>query len=57
MKKKLGRSPLDAFLSKPKKTANGESSQPQATTPQGELRKLPIEFYAAGSISAAKDND
>ncbi len=52
MKKKLGRSPLDAFLSKPKKTASGEIV---AQTPaQGELQKLPIEFLQPGQYQPRK---
>jgi len=53
MKKKLGRSPLDAFLSKPKKSADNEKDEaPQAL--QGELRKLPIEFMQPGQYQPRK---
>ena len=50
MKKKLGRSPLDAFLSKPKKIVSNEQDEtPESSqAPQGELRKLPIEFKQPG---------
>ena len=48
MKKKLGRSPLDAFLSKPKKKVAGESTDTQSIVPEGEFRKLPIEFMQPG---------
>jgi ParB family chromosome partitioning protein len=55
MKKKLGRSPLDAFLSKPKKDAAGNTdASPQPTIPQGELRKLPIEFMQPGQYQPRK---
>lgn len=56
MKKKLGRSPLDAFLSKPKKTssANNQTTQSEVNLPQGELRKLPIEFLQPGQYQPRK---
>jgi len=52
MKKKLGRSPLDAFLSKPKKTEVGKTNQEPAN--QGEFRKLPIEFMQPGQYQPRK---
>ena len=52
MKKKLGRSPLDAFLSKPKKTEAGKTNQEPAN--QGEFRKLPIEFMQPGQYQPRK---
>ncbi len=54
MKKKLGRSPLDAFLSKPKKTAASGSAEPQSIVPEGEFRKLPIEFMQPGQYQPRK---
>lgn len=54
MKKKLGRSPLDAFLSKPKKKATGESTDTQSIVPEGEFRKLPIEFMQPGQYQPRK---
>ena len=54
MKKKLGRSPLDAFLSKPKKTATGGSAEHQSIVPEGEFRKLPIEFMQPGQYQPRK---
>jgi len=54
MKKKLGRSPLDAFLSKPKKNKTGDSSETESIIPQGELRKLPIEFMQPGQYQPRK---
>jgi len=54
MKKKLGRSPLDAFLSKPKKALAGEPAQAQEVIVQGELRKLPIEFMQPGQYQPRK---
>ena len=53
MKKKLGRSPLDAFLSKPKKSADTQDST-DAILPQGELRKLPVEFLQPGQYQPRK---
>ncbi len=52
MKKKLGRSPLDAFLSKPKIAASNNATQ--ETVQQGELRKLPIEFMQPGQYQPRK---
>jgi len=52
MKKKLGRSPLDAFLSKPKNTETGKITQQPID--QGELRKLPIEFMQPGQFQPRK---
>ena len=52
MKRKLGRSPLDAFLSKPKKTKAGETTQNPEN--QGEFRKLPIEFMQPGQYQPRK---
>jgi ParB family chromosome partitioning protein len=52
MKKKLGRSPLDAFLSKPKKNEVGKMTQ--EPTNQGEFRKLPIEFMQPGQYQPRK---
>jgi len=54
MKKKLGRSPLDAFLSKPKKTSNNNDSASQKVELQGELRKLPVEFMQPGQFQPRK---
>jgi len=56
MKKKLGRSPLDAFLSKPKKIVSNEQDEtPESSqAPQGELRKLPIEFMQPGQYQPRK---
>lgn len=52
MKKKLGRSPLDAFLSKPKK--NLSDNQDQSSALQGELRKLPVEYMQPGQFQPRK---
>ncbi|MGX5175580.1 ParB/RepB/Spo0J family partition protein [Aliikangiella sp. IMCC44653] len=53
MKKKLGRSPLDAFLSKPSSSsAAGESAS--AAIPKGELQKLPIEKLQPGQYQPRK---
>jgi len=52
MKRKLGRSPLDAFLSKPKKTEANQTSHDGVL--QGELRKLPIEFIQPGQYQPRK---
>jgi len=52
MKKKLGRSPLDAFLSRPQKTKSGEMTQDPEN--QGEFRKLPIEFMQPGQYQPRK---
>lgn len=52
MKKKLGRSPLDAFLSKPK-SSQLDQTQNEPTL-QGELRKLPIEFLQPGQYQPRK---
>ncbi len=57
MKKKLGRSPLDAFLSKPKKTdSNNTTTNDSADSviPRGELRKLPVEFLQPGQYQPRK---
>ncbi len=54
MKKKLGRSPLDAFLSKPKKIMTGETSEAKSVVPPNELRKLPIEFMQPGQYQPRK---
>jgi len=52
MKKKLGRSPLDAFLSKPKNDTNKAGSE--AVIPKGELQKLPIEWLQPGQYQPRK---
>lgn len=52
MKKKLGRSPLDAFLSKPKPSADGSVSD--SPIPKGELQKLPIEKLQPGQYQPRK---
>ncbi|WP_444996260.1 ParB/RepB/Spo0J family partition protein [Aliikangiella sp. IMCC44359] len=52
MKKKLGRSPLDAFLSKPQKTESGEKQE--SIVPKGELQKLPIEKLQPGQYQPRK---
>ena len=55
MKKKLGRSPLDAFLSKPKKQSTDQTNEePAAAIPKGELRKLPVEFMQPGQYQPRK---
>ena len=57
MKKKLGRSPLDAFLSKPNKTSNNKEKNQESTQKvelQGELRKLPVEFMQPGQYQPRK---
>lgn len=54
MKRKLGRSPLDAFLSKPKKSASGKVEPAKIETPEGEFRKLPIEFMQPGQYQPRK---
>ncbi len=55
MKKKLGRSPLDAFLSKPKKQSTDQANEePTAVIPKGELRKLPVEFMQPGQYQPRK---
>jgi len=53
MKKKLGRSPLDAFLTKPKATDKGESNN-QGVSPKGELQKLPVEMLQPGQYQPRK---
>ncbi len=52
MKKKLGRSPLDAFLSKPNKSENGEKAE--SVVPKGELQKLAIEKLQPGQYQPRK---
>ena len=52
MKKKLGRSPLDAFLSKPQKSESGKTEE--SIVPKGELRKLPIEMLQPGQYQPRK---
>lgn len=52
MKKKLGRSPLDAFLSKPKTSEASASNEP--SIPKGELRKLPVELLQPGQYQPRK---
>jgi len=54
MKKKLGRSPLDAFLSKPKKSSSGELTEPRVIAPEREFRKLPVEFIQPGQYQPRK---
>ncbi|MET1256499.1 ParB/RepB/Spo0J family partition protein [Aliikangiella maris] len=51
MKKKLGRSPLDAFLSKPQKS---EGERSEGIVPKGELQKLPIEKLQPGQYQPRK---
>jgi len=52
MKKKLGRSPLDAFLSKPKTM---DTAAPSDTAmPKGELQKLPLEMLQPGQYQPRK---
>ena len=53
MKKKLGRSPLDAFLSKPK-TKESNSNQEESIIFSSELRKLPVEFLQPGQYQPRK---
>ncbi|TQV88602.1 ParB/RepB/Spo0J family partition protein [Aliikangiella coralliicola] len=52
MKKKLGRSPLDAFLSKPQKDQKGEAAE--SAIPKGELQKLPVELLQPGQYQPRK---
>ena len=52
MKKKLGRSPLDAFLSKPKSNSGGNTAE--SIVPKGELQKLPIELLQPGQYQPRK---
>lgn len=52
MKKKLGRSPLDAFLSSPKPAAGGKTAE--SIVPKGELQKLPIELLQPGQYQPRK---
>lgn len=54
MKKKLGRSPLDAFLSKPKKSQTSSAEQSESILPEGEFRKLPIEYLQPGQYQPRK---
>jgi ParB family chromosome partitioning protein len=55
MKKKLGRSPLDAFLSKPKmKATDGGKIEAKVVLPEGEFRKLPVEFMQPGKYQPRK---
>jgi ParB family transcriptional regulator, chromosome partitioning protein len=54
MKKKLGRSPLDAFLSKPKKADSDSSEALESIIPSGELRKIPVEFLQPGQYQPRK---
>ncbi len=53
-KSKLGRSPLDAFLSKPKKKAGVNSDTEESIIPKGELQKLPIEKLQPGQYQPRK---
>ena len=53
MKKKLGRSPLDAFLTKPK-TADAGETKSQGIVPKGELQKLPVEMLQPGQYQPRK---
>jgi ParB family transcriptional regulator, chromosome partitioning protein len=53
-KSKLGRSPLDAFLSKPKKSADGTTDTSESIVPKGELQKLPIEKLQPGQYQPRK---
>lgn len=52
MKKKLGRSPLDAFLSKPKSADDNTTAE--NFVPKGELQKLPIEKLQPGQYQPRK---
>lgn len=52
MKKKLGRSPLDAFLSKPK--TKGDDQTVESIVPKGELQILPIEKMQPGQYQPRK---
>ncbi|PHS20553.1 MAG: chromosome partitioning protein ParB [Kangiella sp.] len=57
MKRKLGRSPLDAFLSKPKPSvveATGSGEAVESRLPLGEYQKLPIEFLQPGQYQPRK---
>ncbi|WP_196139801.1 ParB/RepB/Spo0J family partition protein [Aliikangiella sp. G2MR2-5] len=51
MKKKLGRSPLDAFLTKPK---TGAGKETESSLPKGELQKLPVELLQPGQYQPRK---
>lgn len=53
-KSKLGRSPLDAFLSKPKKKPGSESEVVESIVPKGELHRLPIESLQPGQYQPRK---
>jgi ParB family transcriptional regulator, chromosome partitioning protein len=53
MKKKLGRSPLDAFLSKPS-APKGDGETASSAVPKGELQKLPIEKLQPGQYQPRK---
>ncbi len=53
MKKKLGRSPLDAFLTKPKAKGDKSESNSDASV-KGELQKLPIEMLQPGQYQPRK---
>ncbi len=52
MKKKLGRSPLDAFLTKPK--TKGDTATTESIIPKGELQKLPVEMLQSGQYQPRK---
>jgi len=54
MKKKLGRSPLDAFLTKSIKKTSSDPKASASPELQGELRKLPIEFLQPGQYQPRK---
>ncbi|PCI70428.1 MAG: chromosome partitioning protein ParB [Gammaproteobacteria bacterium] len=57
MKRKLGRSPLDAFLSKPKPSSietAGSTGSVDSRLPPGEYQKLPIEFLQPGQYQPRK---
>ncbi len=54
MKKKLGRSPLDAFLSKPKKSGSETGDEVTKVNIQGELQKLPVEALQPGQYQPRK---
>ena len=54
MKRKLGRSPLDAFLSKPKKKTEDGKVEAKVVLPEGEFRKLPVEFMQPGQYQPRK---
>ena len=54
MKKKLGRSPLDAFLSKPKSASGTDSKDNEGIVPKGELQTIAIEKLQPGQYQPRK---